>query len=519
MNTPSLQVSLEHGAWFGNLAQVPRPAQKKFVELIVDAHCDLAIGESIQHIYSTLAILQQALYTIIDEDAPKLGTWKKKGSEIIPEKPNTWTVKKGQLNDAFSMLFYQIQDAWQCSSDVACKQIMEAYKDKTETKPYPITLMRQTDKDACIKYFVKDTIKHPPNMSSIPPEAKTYLRDNPSKGIISVPTRLCHWLFPETRAGQTAAYAQGHVVHQSSYQTYDEVRYLSQVKDESQLASPYRQKHLQYNCGRCKLCRKVWRARIKREIRHYKRHGGRAVWIQRDKSRYGPQHKEVSELEKCINMLVTKWQKQDGITPSQPVSSPFHTCPMCNYKMPTLQTREATEEAKAYHAAFDLLVQHLAEEDRKKQMQDFKNDNPKAPPYIRPVSVSTSMMEGDWHSQGHDVLKTCQHDGKVWAGRTIFEGLNDDSSASSGDDEEDEEEEAKNPKARKVHFPQEEEDWIKVDGVDAKKKETKESKDTIVESKSLSDQKQDKKDDDDDDEEETWDSSNTKKMLQLYVVD
>ena len=83
--------------------------------------------------------------------------------------------------------------------------------------------------------------------------------------------------------------------------------------------------------------------------------------------------------------------------------------------------------------------------------------------------------------------------------------MNDDSSASSGD--EDEEEEAKNPKARKVHFPQEEEeDWIKVDGVDAKKKETKESKDTIVESKSLSDQKQDKKDD-----EETWDSSNTKK--------
>jgi len=487
----------------------------------VDAHCDLNISESIQHIYTTLGILQQALYTIIDEDAsPKLGTWKKKGLDIIPEKPNTWTVQKSQLNDAFSMLFYQIQDAWQCSSDVACKQIMEAYKDKTETKPYPITLMRQTDKDACIKYFVKDTIKHPPNLSSIPAEAKNYLRDNPSKGIISVPTRLCHWLFPETRVGQTAAYAQGHVVQTPSYQTHDEVKYLSDVKDEAQLASPYRQKHLQYNCGRCKLCRKVWRARIKREIRHYKRHGGRAVWIQRDKSRYGPQHKELSELEKCINLLVTKWQKQDGITPSQPVNSPFHTCPMCSYKMPTLQTREDSEDAKAYNAAFDLLVQHLAEEDRKKQMQDFKNDNPKVPPYIRPVSVSTGKIEGDWHSP-QDVLNgvPCQHEGKVWTGRTIFGGRGldvDDTSASSGDDEE---EEAKNPRSRKVHFvASQEEDWINTDcGVDAKKQKKKEESKDTVESKSLNKKKHHQDEKTDEKGEETWDD--TKQLLQLYVVD
>jgi len=465
MNTASLQVSLEHGAWFGNLVEVPRPAQKKFVELIVDAQCDLNIGESIQHIYTTLGILQQALYAIIDEDAsPKLGTWKKKGLDIIPEKPNTWTVTKSQLNDAFSMLFYQIQDAWQCSSDVACKQIMEAYKDKTETKPYPITLMRQTDKDACIKFFVKDTVKHPPNLSSIPSEAKNYLRDNPSKGIISVPRRLCHWLFPETRVAQTAVYARD-----PSYQTHDEVKYLSEVKDEAQLASPYCQKHLQYNCGRCKLCRKVWRARIKREIRHYKRHGGRAIWIQRDKSRYGPQHKELSELEKCINLLVTKWQRQDGITPSQPPASPFHTCPVCSYKMPTSQTREDSEDVKAYSATFDMLVQQLAEEDRKRQMKDFKNDNPKVPPYIRPVQVSTDMIEGDWHS-AQDVLLNgvpCRHEGKVWTGRTIFGGrcLDAEDDASSGWDD-DEEEEVDNPRSKKVHFvaSQVEEDWVKVGG-------------------------------------------------------
>ena len=321
--------------------------------------------------------------------------------------------------------------------------------------------------------FVKDTVKHPPNLSSIPSEAKNYLRDNPSKGIISVPRRLCHWLFPETRVARTAVYARD-----PSYQTHDEVKYLSEVKDEAQLASPYCQKHLQYNCGRCKLCRKVWRARIKREIRHYKRHGGRAIWIQRDKSRYGPQHKELSELEKCINLLVTKWQRQDGITPSQPPASPFHTCPVCSYKMPTLQTREDSEDVKACSATFDMLVQQLAEEDRKRQMKDFKNDNPKVPPYIRPVEVSTDMIEGDWHS-AQDVLLNgvpCQHEGKVWTGRTIFGGRcldAEDDDTSSGDDEE--EEEAKNPRSRKVHFvASQEEDWITVggggdDGVDVKR--------------------------------------------------
>ena len=81
MNTPSLQVSLEHAAWFSCLPSVPKTSQQKFVELIVDAHCAKATGESIQHIYSTLAILQQALYCILDEDGPKLGTWEKKGQK------------------------------------------------------------------------------------------------------------------------------------------------------------------------------------------------------------------------------------------------------------------------------------------------------------------------------------------------------------------------------------------------------------------------------------------------------
>jgi len=510
MNTPSIQVSLEHGAWFGNLIGVPRSVQKKFVELMVDAHCDLSIGESIQHIYTTLGILQQALYAIIDENAsPKLGTWKKQGLDIIPENPGTWTVTKSQLNDAFSMLFYQIQDAWQCSSAETCKQIMEAYKDKTGTKPYPVTLMRQTDKDACINFFIKDTAKpNPSNLSCTPAEAKRYVRDNPNNSIMSVPRRLCHWLFPETRVAQTAVYARD-----ISYQTHDEVKYLSEVREEAQLASPFCQKHLQYNCGRCQLCRKVWRARIKREIRHNKRHGGRAVWIQRDKSRYGPQHKELSELEKCINLLVTKWQRQDGITPSQPPSSPFHTCPVCSYKVPTSVVTQDNEEVRAYTATFDNLAQQLTEEDRKRQMKGFENNdkNPKVPPYVRPVQVCTDMIEGDWHS-AQDVLlsdEPCQHEGKVWTGRTIFGGrcLHDDNDASS-------DEEAKNPRSRKVHFSSqdddEEKDWVK-DVVTTGHKDT-------VESQSLN-----KTNHHDDEEEKTANENKgtTKQQVleQLYAVD
>ena len=83
-------------AWyftFGNLPHVPRTDQKQFVQLVVDAHCDKASSEAVQHIYSTLAILQQALYCIVDENAAKLGTWKYKGSEINSDDPNSWTLQ------------------------------------------------------------------------------------------------------------------------------------------------------------------------------------------------------------------------------------------------------------------------------------------------------------------------------------------------------------------------------------------------------------------------------------------
>jgi len=79
MNTPSVQVALEHGAWFGNLIDLPRPVQKEFVDVLANAHGSLSVGESVQHIYTTLGILQQALYEVIDADlSPKLGTWKKR---------------------------------------------------------------------------------------------------------------------------------------------------------------------------------------------------------------------------------------------------------------------------------------------------------------------------------------------------------------------------------------------------------------------------------------------------------
>ena len=247
---------------------------------------------------------------------------------------------------------------------------MEAYKDKNEVKPYPVTLMRQPDKDVMIKYFVKATIKNPPSgKGKIPPEAQNYLRDNPREGMISVPTKICHWLFPESKLGKTAAYAQKCAGYgpPSSYQTYDEVRFVTDEREDAKLARPYTQKHLQYNCGRCKMCRKVWKARIKREMRHFKRHGGKFSWM-RDKKRYVPQHKE-SDLEKCINLLVTRWQKEDGITPSQPAASPFHTCPKCSYKLPLPETKEAHEEARVYNAVFELVLKTCLKKIRKNKKQ------------------------------------------------------------------------------------------------------------------------------------------------------
>ena len=421
-----------------------------------------------------------------------------KGSKINAQDPNSWKLRKGQLNDAFTTLFFLVQDAWQRSSFEEMKQILEAYKDKSETKPYPITLMRQSDKDVMIKYFVKDTIKHPPSSTSVPPEAKNYLRDNPRQGMISIPTKLCHWLFPESKAGKTAAYAQkcsGYGAP-SSYQTYDEVRYVTDEKEESQLASPYQQKHLQYNCGRCKLCRKVWKARIKREMRHFNRHGGKSGWM-RDKKKFGPQHKDQSELEKCINLLITRWQKEDGITPSQPVGSPFHTCPQCSYKLPLAETKQAHEEAKVHNAVFQHFLDNLLEQDRKKQAEDFVHDKSDVvPPYIRPLTVSSSMMEGDWYAQAHDgrcKSLRCRNT-RPFARTRIFGGEDDDdddSSTSSGNSDCGGQEVLKEkPKGRKVHFAADDEGGQDDDAKRQKKKKSSGEQITgepqdAVESKSL----------------------------------
>ena len=176
----------------------------------------------------------------------------------------------------------------------------------------------------------------------------------------------------------------------------------------------------------------------------------------RDKKRYGPQHKEESELEKCINLLMTKWQKEDGITLSQPVVSPFYTCPKCSYKLPLVETKEANEEVKVYNAVFQMLLKNLLEEDQKKQTEDFKHGKSDVvPPYIRPVSVSMGMMEGDWYAQGHDA-KCKSRCGRTFARTRIFGGKldDDDSSTSSGSSDCGEEEAVmEKPKGRKVQFP------------------------------------------------------------------
>ena len=163
----------------------------------------------------------------------------------------------------------------------------------------------------------------------------------------------------------------------------------------------------------------------------------------RDKKRYGPQHKE-SDLEKCINLLVTRWQKEDGITPSQPAASPFHTCPKCSYKLPLPETKEAHEEARVYNAVFELVLKNMLEEDRKKQEADFNHGAATVPTYIRPVGISTGVMTGYWYAQGHD-SKCASANAKPYHARTAIFGdkLDDEDSSGSSDWREEEEEEEK----------------------------------------------------------------------------
>jgi len=234
-----------------------------------------------------------------------------------------------------------------------------------------------------------------------------------------VPKKFCHWLFPETKTAETAVYAKD-----VGYQTCDEVKFLS---DELKQEGPYCHDGFQYNCGRCPMCRQVWKARIKREIRNFNRSGSEKVaWQQRDKSKYGSQHKELSELEKCINLLITKWQRQDGITPSQPGESPFHTCPVCHYKVPPskdVKKNLPKEDAKRCAEAIDDLSARLATQARIKEKQEYGNEveDKKVPAYIKPVHICTDMIEGDWLTATHVLLSQDTSDGgKIWTGRTFF---------------------------------------------------------------------------------------------------
>ena len=129
---------------------------------------------------------------MLDQDEEDVGTWTKRFEQgKCVGKRGLWdhqlTVHKDQISTAFSHIFFQLQHVWQRSCKEECDQILDAYKCKDGSKDYPISLLRDEDKEPLINYLVK----HQPSCTQhSPAEAKNIWR--------GVMLRLISWSFCPT---------------------------------------------------------------------------------------------------------------------------------------------------------------------------------------------------------------------------------------------------------------------------------------------------------------------------------
>ena len=104
-----MQVVLEHGSWWGDLATVSDRDQKSFMRHIISQSTRKSSAESVAHMYTTLGILQQLVFGCLDQDMAEVGTWKKSPcvrDDGLPADTSKWTVTNGQLSAVFTAMFF-----------------------------------------------------------------------------------------------------------------------------------------------------------------------------------------------------------------------------------------------------------------------------------------------------------------------------------------------------------------------------------------------------------------------------
>ena len=130
MNTPSISAYVEHHTLWGKNNDTKK-GEKAFMKSALNQWSKSTTSDQITNIYSTLGIIERALYEFFEENDSETGTWTRrfeKGQAVVNKGCYTYqlTIQKDQIAAAFSKLFYMLQHNWQRSNRNECEQIMNA---------------------------------------------------------------------------------------------------------------------------------------------------------------------------------------------------------------------------------------------------------------------------------------------------------------------------------------------------------------------------------------------------------
>ena len=111
MNTPSIVIAIEHASLWGNLPNQSKEDQFKFMQDDINQWTTTSAADCITGTHTTLGILEQVLFYVIDQNEKEIGTWTKRFEEgKYVEREGLWgqqlTVNKDQLSTAFTHIFF-----------------------------------------------------------------------------------------------------------------------------------------------------------------------------------------------------------------------------------------------------------------------------------------------------------------------------------------------------------------------------------------------------------------------------
>ena len=105
MNTPSISTYVEHNTLWSKHNEKQKP-EKEFIKSALNQWCESTTSEQITNIYTTLGIVESALYEVFEENGAESGTWMRRLEQGKVMNKGCYTdqltVQKDQISAAFS---------------------------------------------------------------------------------------------------------------------------------------------------------------------------------------------------------------------------------------------------------------------------------------------------------------------------------------------------------------------------------------------------------------------------------